>query len=181
MLISLSQLQKIMPYSGSKASLYIHALNASMIEFNIDSKARIASFLAQIGHESGSLRYVCEIASGAAYNLRPDLGNTVAGDGETYKGHGLIQITGKYNHFVVADFFKIPREKIAAWLQTPEGACRSAGWFWHANNLNALADVGDNIGISSEINCGHKNVPPTRINGLAERLAFFTRAKEVLG
>jgi hypothetical protein len=47
-----------------------------MEEFGINTPQRQAAFLAQLAHEVGSLRYVQEIASGAAYDNRADLGNT---------------------------------------------------------------------------------------------------------
>src|SRR5512145_1516576 len=73
-------------------------LTNAMREFNIDTPRRQAAFLAQIAHESGSLRYVEEIASGEAYEGRQDLGNTEPGDGKLFKGRGLIQITGRNNY-----------------------------------------------------------------------------------
>ena len=44
-----------------------------MAEFDINTPARRASFLAQVGHESGQLRYVKELARGLAYEGRADL------------------------------------------------------------------------------------------------------------
>lgn len=59
---------------------------------------------AQLGHESVGLKYQNEIASGAAYEWRADLGNTQAGDGVRFKGHGWIQVTGRGNHTAVSQW-----------------------------------------------------------------------------
>ena len=92
------QLRRIMPLAGKRAPLYAVPLSDAMAEYGIDTPARQAGFLAQIAHESGSLVYVEEIASGAAYEGRADLGNTEPGDGERYKGRGILQITGRANY-----------------------------------------------------------------------------------
>ena len=48
----------------------------------LENSLRFIHFLAQLAHESGNFRYMEEIASGAAYEGRKDLGNTQAGDGK---------------------------------------------------------------------------------------------------
>jgi putative chitinase len=176
--MTLAQLIAILPYARPHAAAFIDWINAAMAEFAIDTPARQAAFLAQIGHESGQLRYVQEIASGAAYDTGPlaaRLGNTpeADGDGQRWKGHGLIQITGAANHKACATYFGIALECVAAWLTTPEGASRSAGWFWHTHGLNALADAGNQIAICKRVNGG--------TNGLDDRLALFAQARAVLG
>ncbi len=64
----------------------------------LDNSLRLIHFLAQLAHETGNFRYMEEIASGAAYEGRKDLGNTQAGDGKRFKGRGPIQLTGRANH-----------------------------------------------------------------------------------
>ena len=54
-----------------------------------------------------------ELASGAKYEGRSDLGNTSPGDGKRYKGRGLVQTTGKGNYIywskrLGVDFVKNP-------------------------------------------------------------------------
>ncbi len=159
--------------SRANCEKYADWLGESMIEFNIETLLEKAYYLAQIAHESGSLQYVCEIASGAAYEGRLDLGNDQPGDGVKYKGHGLIQTTGKANHFRVADHFGLAREGIVAWLMTPEGASRSAGLFWRDNKCNESADRDDLRANTRIINGG--------INGLADRMDRLIDAKKGLG
>lgn len=171
-MITLEELKQIVPYAGSKANLYLDHLNSAMDEFDIDTPQRQAAFLAQIAHESGSFRYVKELASGEAYEGRKDLGNVFDGDGVRYKGRGLIQITGRANyeavtHALGADVLTNPEL-----LETPELACRSAGWFWSSRKLNELADKGDFLLITKRINGG--------TNGYKDRLAYYEKAQKVL-
>ncbi|CAN7642367.1 hydroxyethylthiazole kinase [Pseudoduganella sp. LjRoot289] len=67
-------------------------------KYGVDQRQRLAHFLAQIYRESGVLRWDQELASGAEYQGRADLGNTHAGDGIRFKGRGLIQTTGRTNY-----------------------------------------------------------------------------------
>lgn len=170
--MTLDQLIKIMPLARVRAPAFLTPLNAAMAEFGITTPARQASFLAQVGHESGQLRYVLELASGAAYEGRKDLGNTAAGDGVRFKGRGLIQITGRANYAACGAALGLDLVASPALLEQPVNACRSAGWFWKTHGLNELADAGDQVKVTRRINGG--------TNGLAERLALFDAAKRAL-
>ncbi|MDC8758591.1 glycoside hydrolase family 19 protein [Janthinobacterium fluminis] len=170
--MTLEQLLAIMPLARQRAGLFFPALNSAMAEFGINTPARQASFLAQLGHESGQLRYVRELASGAAYEGRADLGNTVAGDGVRYKGRGLLQITGRANYAACGRALALALVERPELLELVPHACRSAAWFWQSRGLNELADAGDQLRITRRINGGS--------TGLAERLALFARARAVL-
>ncbi|MGV8899998.1 MAG: glycoside hydrolase family 19 protein [Burkholderiaceae bacterium] len=165
-------LLKIMPQAKSRIDTFSDPLNAAMMEFNISTTARQASFLAQVGHESGQLRYVRELASGAAYEGRKDLGNTEPGDGVRFKGRGLIQITGRANYKACGNALGIDLIAHPELLESPVLACRSAAWFWRSHGLNELADAGDQTRVTRRINGG--------TNGLADRLALFKVAQQVL-
>lgn len=170
--MSPADLLKIMPLAGPRAEKFCQPLNDAMAEFDINTPARQAAFLAQVAHESGQLRYVRELASGAAYEGRKDLGNAVTGDGARYKGRGLIQITGRANYAAAMLALDIDCLDTPELLEQPANAARSAAWFWKTHGLNELADAGDQTTITRRINGG--------TNGLAERLAFFETAKRVI-
>ena len=175
-MLTLEQLKKIIPYAGPKAGVFIAPLNAAMDEFGISTPGRAAAFVAQIAHESGSLRYTRELASGAAYEGRADLGNTQPGDGVRFKGRGLIQITGRANYIKCSKALFGDENTLVdhpELLEEAGAACRSAAWFWCVHGLNDLADKGDFVTITKRINGG--------TNGLAERQQFWSVAKGVLG
>jgi putative chitinase len=175
MIITLDQLRTIMPLASRRAEIFLQPLNAAMEEFCIDTPARQAAFLAQVAHESGQLRYTRELASGEAYEGRADLGNTEPGDGPRFRGRGLIQITGRANMVKCSmALYGDPDHLIGnpEVLELPAAACRSAAWFWLSHHLNDLADDGRFERITRIINGG--------TNGMADRLAFYDRAQQVL-
>lgn len=174
MKISRDQLRAI--YKESKDSLidkFLSPINQVLEEFDINTPPRIRMFLAQIGHESGQLRYVKELASGSAYEGRADLGNTSPGDGVLYKGRGLIQITGKHNYASLSLSLGLPLLETPSLLEEPLNAARSAGWFWYKKNLNTLADKGLFKEITKKINGGYR--------GLEDREKLYKRACEIIG
>ncbi|MDQ3021301.1 MAG: peptidoglycan-binding protein [Bacteroidota bacterium] len=174
--LTFAQLKKIM--IGAKTSdieTFIEPIKTVMEKYEINTPLRIAHFLAQLGHESGSMRYKQEIASGAAYEGRRDLGNTQTGDGRKFKGHGLIQITGRANHTAYAkyvgdlDLIDNP-ERLGS---EPAHSAGAAAWFWMTKNLNSYADNDDVLTITKRINGG--------TNGLQDRKDYLVRAKRALG
>ena len=190
MILTLAQLQRIMPAS-TRASLFLEPLNAAMQEFGIDTRLRMAAFLSQIGHESGQFRFMEELASGAAYDNRADLGNTnpeairiAAAHGSTpgrfWKGHGPIQITGYHNHLAAMMALHVDCVEQPRLLCEPVHGCRAAGWFWSVNGLAKWADAGDIDGVSDLVNRGKKTVAVGDANGFAERKAIWERALEVI-
>lgn len=175
-------LQRATGCSPEAANRFAEHLDAACAAYGIDTPARVAAFLGQIAHESGSLRYVEEVwgptPAQSRYEGRRDLGNTKEGDGSFFRGHGLIQITGRYNHARVRDRLRrrwpnAPDfETTPSALTHPTWAARSAADYWDEHGLNLLADAGDNFGITRKINGGE--------NGLADRLARTKRAAVAL-
>lgn len=143
----------------------------AMIASGIETQPRASMFLAQVLHESGGLNYFEEIASGAAYEGRADLGNTHPGDGVRYKGRGPIQLTGRRNYQVFGKLLDLPLE------QDPQLACRHAiGWrvaatYWKVRGCSELADADQFIGVTKKINGG--------TNGLKARLHYYSLVSAV--
>ena len=171
--VTLGQLHKIMPgLPMSKARSYLPLLNQAMAEAKINTKPRKAMFLAQLAHESVQLRYFEEIASGAAYEGRRDLGNIHRGDGVRYKGRGPIQLTGRSNYRAAGRALGLPLERKPKMAARPSVGFRTAGWFWNSRGLNRFADRGDFREVTRRINGG--------FNGLSERFSYYRRALKVL-
>jgi putative chitinase len=172
-----------------------------MEHFQINTPQRIAMFLAQIGHESGGLKFVEENLNYRAdrlpvvfpkyfrdvdpnqygrnpekianrvYGNRMGNGPESSGDGWRYRGRGLIQLTGHDNYARFAQDMGMTVEDAVEYLKTPEGAAMSAGWFWGKNNLNVSADAGDIVANTKRINGG--------TIGLADRQAHYQEALHI--
>lgn len=172
-MIQVEDLKAICKFTpAARLDLFVEPLNATFAEFDIDTPARQAAFLAQVAHESGGFNYVRELSSGEAYEGRKDLGNTEPGDGRRFRGRGLIQVTGRANYALCGATLGLDLLAHPELLEEPVHAARSAGWFWNTRGLNALADRGDFERITRRINGG--------TNGQADRLAYFDKAKAAL-
>jgi putative chitinase len=181
MKITPAHLVAIMGCSEASARLWVDALNPACERYQINTPRRVAAFLAQIGHESGRLRYVKELwgptPQQQRYEGRKDLGNTVPGDGFLYRGRGLIQVTGRANYKKCGDALGLDLVSQPNLLETQKVAALSAAWFWDSMKLNELADAGDNEAIGSLINTGRRGRIP---NGAEERMALYQAALKAL-
>ena len=174
--ITEQQLLQILPNAGRNAGVFVPVLNTAMSRYGIVGTPRAAAFIAQVGHESGQLRFVREIwgptAQQAGYEGRTDLGNTVKGDGSKYRGRGLIQITGRANYAACGEALGLDLLSKPELLEQPQYAAMSAAWFWSTRGLNTLADQSGFVKITRRINGG--------LNGLADRQALYEKALKVL-
>jgi putative chitinase len=193
LMLTIDLLMKVYGCKAAKAELWLPYLQSAARFADVDQdRNRLACFLAQIGHESGRLRYTREIWGPTKQQLRYEygtplaktLGNFAPGDGKRYMGRGLIQITGRMNYRVTAaqmhaaveaeysgegspievpDFEAAPEA-----LERPVWAAMSAALFWRQRKLNTCADSHDFITMTKRINGG--------INGLADRQALYGSA-----
>lgn len=138
---------------------------------NLTTPQRLAQFLAQIAHESDGFRTTTEYASGKEYNNRKDLGNGPT-DGPTFKGRGLIQLTGRYNYEKYGDELGVDFIKNPALAAQFPYAALMAAQYWKNNKLNVFADRGDINNITRRINGG--------FNGLADRKKYLAIAESEL-
>lgn len=164
----------------SRFERFVPALTETYDRYSITSLIRVAHFLGQTMHESGEFQYLEELASGAAYEGRMDLGNTQPGDGRRFKGRGIIQCTGRFNYQKYSAFCRALNPHAPDFVANPERLVELpwcvdvAGWFWtEEKNLNPLADEDDLNSITRKINGGY--------NGIGERETYLKRAKRVLG
>lgn len=88
------------------------------------------------------------------YANRMSNGPEESGDGFKFRGRGLIQLTGRHNYTRFAEALEISIDECVEYMETPEGACSSAGWFWDNNNLNKFCDNNDFVGLTKRINGG---------------------------
>jgi putative chitinase len=201
--ITLPILQKLFPTTSARTlKQYVDILNIKLPAYGIDNRKRVASFLAQVGHESAGFTARAEnlnysaagllktfpryfnSATAAAYARQPERianrvyanrmsnGPEASGDGWKYRGKSLIQATGKANHEAFARWIGMTLDDATAYLTTIEGAVMGAVWFWTVHDLNDLADADRITDMTRVINGGKL--------GLTERKALWRKALALL-
>jgi len=109
---------------------------------------------------------------------RKNLGNTEAGDGWLYRGHGLMQLTGRANARRISIRLREELGVEVDLVATPALAFDSrfalhiAGIFWADASCSAAADRDDVEAVTRAINGG--------VNGLPERRALRLRVGQLL-
>jgi putative chitinase len=201
-MITQNQLKAAIPLKNDIiAHMWFVPLADILDHYAINTNARIAAFLAQTSHESAAytafienLNYSADAlvkifpshfhGDAANYNRKPEAianriyasrmgnGDEASGDGWKFKGRGLIQLTGRANYTAFATDVTRSLEDVVQYLETQDGALESACWYWTKHNLNALADRGDNLGITKAINGG--------TIGFAERVALTTKILKII-
>ena len=170
--------------SAARAQRWLEPLRATCQAYDISTPKRVCAFLPQIGHESEGLMYTTELwgptAAQKRYEGRADLGNVKHGDGLRFRGHGLIQITGRSNHAQVRDRL---RERLGAHVpdfeEFPEllahepWAALCAGDYWDSRNINPLADADDFEAVTRKINGA--------LNGYADRERRWKAVRRFMG
>ena len=194
LLLTAQQLGAILPNAAGRIAVYLDPLNAAMDEFEIDTPQRAAAFIGQVAKESLQFKFSREIWGPTGQQLKYErlfsatwpptpedptnklawiLGNAEAGDGHTFMGRGLIQLTGRSNYDHCGQALNLDLLNQPELLEIPINACRSAGWFWRRHGLNELADAGQFNDITKAINGAH--------TAEAERVGYYKAALAALG
>jgi putative chitinase len=167
-------------------------------KFGITNPLRLAHFLAQAGHESGSWRAVNENLNYSAdglkkifgkyfpgtlnesyarqpekianrvYGSRMGNGDEASGDGWKFRGRGYIQLTSRANYTL---FDKFVDDDILANpdLVATKYPLLSAAWFFNQNKLWAICDQGATDEVVAKVT---KRVNGGHI-GLTDRIKHF--------
>lgn len=188
--------------SSADVDRYLEPLNAAMARYGIESRLRIAHFLAQVVHESGHFKHVEENMNysvdgllnvfgkyfpsrtmAQTYARKPMMiGNHVyasrMGNGNEASGDGYRYRGRGLMQLTGKSNYKA----FSSWLEedvvvAPERvaqqfASQSAVYFWDTHHLNRLADTDDIRRITEAINGGLK--------GFDERRLLLEKAKAAL-
>jgi putative chitinase len=170
-------LSKVAGISLPRAKVWARPLTDAMELYDIDLDWRMAMFIAQVGHESAGFSYTREIwgptKQQLGYEGRADLGNTQPGDGERFRGRGLIMITGRANYAAASHEFGVDFVRSPALLEREDYAALTSGWWWKDHGCNEIADDRDFVALTRRINGG--------LTGLEDRTLRLERAKFELG
>lgn len=109
-----------------------------------------------------------------AYAGKNGNGNEASGDGWTYRGRGIMQITGRATYQSFTDDLGIDIVSNPDIVETPHYSIFTGCWFWHKHNLNSYADIAAFEELAQKINGAW---PPY---GWATRETFRKRALQRL-
>lgn len=195
------QFQQCLPTNKSTDAWY-PIVSSTLEKYSINTTNRVAAFLAQTAEESMDWNVLQEnlnysehgllttfskyfnAATAAQYARQPQkIANRVyanrmgngpesSGDGWSFRGRGLIQITGKTNYQSIGTTMGQNLIGNPDLLMAHQGALESACVFWSKNGLNALADANNIRAITIKINGGTL--------GLAQRESNYNRNIGVL-
>lgn len=166
--------------TGSTGETIANGMDKYCPQYEIDTPLRMAHFVSQACHETGGFRYLKEIwgPTEAQRGYDPPsmkakmLGNTLVGDGRTYCGRGIFQLTGRANYARIGKMLGLPLVKDPELACDPETSVMIACHYWQTHEINTFADANDIVRVTKAINGGR--------NGLEDRKVYFLKARQVL-
>ena len=186
-----------MNYSGIgeiTSAKVLKEIDSVVENYGLDTKLRLAHFLAQCHHESMGFKKLEENMNYSANRLlqvfpkyfdrfsantfarKPkDIANIVYGgrmgnvepnDGWDFRGRGYIHLTGRRNYELFGGSIGVDLTDNPQ-LVSKNYPMDSAAWFWVTNKIDELSDNGTVAQITRRVNGG--------VNGLKEREALFRK------
>jgi putative chitinase len=135
-------------------SNYFTAVNENL-NYSADGLNKIfPKYFVRAGRDATQFARNPEMIANVVYASRMGNGPPESGDGWRFRGRGYIQLTGKNNYLACGEDLEVDLVANADYLSTPEGAARSAAWFWWQNDLNNFADKNDIVGCTKRVNGG---------------------------
>ncbi|RDB46204.1 N-acetylmuramoyl-L-alanine amidase [Tsukamurella tyrosinosolvens] len=159
---------------------FIDGMNAAMVAADVTTPIRAAHWCAQIGHESGGLRWMAEIeTSNPSWSW----------DRTRYRGRGPIQLTWqsnyrKFGQWCASRGYTSDPEAFVnqpELVEQPRWGFLAAAWYWlvggpRPGQINAFADADDVLAVSRCVNGWVEGREP---NGYADRRARLARVKQL--
>jgi len=125
------------------------------LNYSADGLNRIfPKYFARAGRDANAYSRKPEKIANVVYSNRMGNGDEASGDGWRFRGRGFIQLTGKSNYEECGEDLEVDLVSNPDYLETIEGAARSAAWFWWNHDLNKYADKHDIVGCTKKINGG---------------------------
>jgi putative chitinase len=151
--------------------------NYKIIEENLNYSATrldviFAKYFRRAGRDATEYHGKPSRIANVVYANRMGNGDASSNDGFTFRGRGIIQLTGRNNYTSFANSIDITVEEAVDYTCTKEGAIASACWFWQKNKLNDYCDASDVKGLTKRINGGHHGLKD-RENRWRKVLAVF--------
>lgn len=109
----------------------------------------------------------------SVYSNRMGNRDEASGDGFRFRGRGCIQLTGSANYYHAGKALGVDFIMDPDLVATPQYAALTAGFFWHTQKLNPIAERGDNLALTKKINGG--------TIGLSDRILHTNQALALLG
>lgn len=130
-------------------------------------------YFRRAGRDANEYHRQPEKIANVIYANRMDNGDASSGDGWTFRGGGILQLTGRYNYTEFGKAVDKTPEEAVEYVRTKAGALDSACWFWDTNNINKYCDNQDIVGMTKRINGG--------TIGLDDRKKHYLHALDVFG
>lgn len=120
----------------SKRNDFFVPFNRALKEFGFVDKKQLVDILTIVSWESHQFEYLEEV-SGQQYERNLELGNNQRGDGQRYKGRGLIKIVGRKAYTNIGKALGLKLRQFPSLALYPENASRIACFYWCENRFKS--------------------------------------------